>query len=114
MANRISIIFFVTVAALTGGPALGQTSAPPPLPVPTGETVLATPDVELQVGPRFWYLMETHSISTPQNNLNLGSVQSASFPMAGGTLSARFARLPNTTFILSALYGKSNFAATGV
>jgi hypothetical protein len=110
MGKRAALLFLVSTA-LTAGQALGQTAAQPPLAVaPAGETILKTPDVELQFGPRFWYLVEANGLFNPPNPAFINTTQSITFPMAGATLSSRFSTLPDTTFILSALYGKTTFS----
>jgi hypothetical protein len=109
--TKITAVSILVTAWLTTAQTLAQTAAPPsPFPAPAGNNILTTPEVELQVGPRFWYLVETNGLFNPPNPAFINTTQSITFPMAGATLSSRFSALPNTNFILSALYGKTTFS----
>src|SRR6266487_4300051 len=82
----------ITLSAI--GQAFAQTE-PPPL-APPGQTVLVTPEAELQFAPRFWYFFQSTSQSKPADPRILSVAESNEFPMGGGALSARFQSLPET------------------
>src|SRR4051795_8242141 len=97
----------VSVLVIAASPAFAQiTNISPELA--SGQPVLETPEIELQVGPRFWYLWTTSGVPKSTNLASVSTNSFNTFPMAGGTLAARLRALPDTTFVLSAIYGTSN------
>src|SRR5436305_1002749 len=77
-----------------------QTVAPPL------QSTWAIPGVTLQFAPRFWYLFATAG-EPKQNNFVVSHNSDSEYPMAGFAASANFAGLPETTFVLTALYGEA-------
>jgi hypothetical protein len=75
---------------------------------PSGEPVLIPGIAEFQVSPRAWYLFESFGPrqQIPTNsfiaNTNVGSDE---YLLGGASISARFNSLPQTTFVLTGLYG---------
>jgi hypothetical protein len=61
--------------------------------------------VDLQVSPRFWYMWHTNATLTPSGISGLSQSGTYRVPLYGAAVSARFASLPDTTFILSVLHG---------
>jgi hypothetical protein len=97
----------ISAMMIAASPAFAQiTNISPELAA--GQPILETPEIELQVGPRFWYLWSTSGFPNPTNPAIVSTNSTNAFPMAGGTLSARLRALPDTTFVLSVLYGTSN------
>jgi hypothetical protein len=115
----------ITVAVgmmLMAGEALSQIAAPPPAgtapptspgkPVPpppgapSGESVLIPGIAEFQVSPRAWYLFESFG-PRQQNPINssVTNLSSDEYLLGGASVSARFTSLPDTTFVLTGLYG---------
>jgi hypothetical protein len=90
----------IAVFLLMIGSALAQ---PPAEQAPT-----LIPGVEIQFTPRFWYSQESEQPFTyaaiPGGHV-VGTSSTANYPLFGGSLSARFFTLPDTTFIFSGLYG---------
>ncbi len=76
----------------------GAAVAPPP-PSPS--------NVDLQIGPRFWYMFHANAPSLTKFPNLLGQNSGYHIPMAGGVGSARFGGLPDTSFSLSVLYGST-------
>src|SRR5438270_5844393 len=110
---RSVVAAMITAVALGAGPAPAQTLVSPP-PVPASalsEPIFVHPNVDLQFTPRFWYFFG--SLGTPKPApATAASVESPEFPMAGASLSARFAALPETTFVLTGLYGRAEVKAS--
>src|SRR5437764_77192 len=101
------IIQSIAAFFLMIGAALAQAPAPA---MPT-----LIPGVELQLTPRFWYSQETEQqLSRPTlgSQSTIGSSSPAYYPMFGGSVSARFWTLPDTSFIFSGLYGVAPITAS--
>jgi hypothetical protein len=112
--RKMPILSGVCMAFAVLRPVYGQTPPPPPIPIETTQTVLATPDIELAIGGRAWYVFA--SGGQPKQPLSFSNPVIINFPQfsfltAGPVLSARFAALPNTTFIVSELVGSLNSSA---
>jgi hypothetical protein len=103
----------ISAMMIAASPAFAQTTNISP-ELASGQPVLETPEVELQVGPRFWYLWSTSGIPKSTNTASASTNSTVSFPMAGGTLAARLRALPDTTFVLSTIYGTSNTSSTSL
>jgi len=89
-----------------GGPGVaappeGAPAAPPPAAA-SDEPVLVPGIQEITVSPRAWYLFESFG-SSKQNALG-----SDEFMLGGASVSARFTSLPQTTFVLTGLYGTNS------
>jgi hypothetical protein len=102
------------VLTMSSGLAQTQPMQPPPPLVPGGaesaEPVSPVPGAEFQIGPRFWYSFFTSGATKSTTPTLLSTNAGDAFPMAGLVGSARFSSLPDTTFVLSALYGKARVA----
>lgn len=91
-----------TIAAialmLMAGAASAQTTAP-----------VSSPIAEFQVSPRFWYVFTSNGPPIGKSNpLAFSTSNGAEFALGGAAISLRFNNLPDTTFILSALYGTND------
>jgi hypothetical protein len=105
---------------LIAGEALGQVVVPPPpggavpppsaapaaLPAgaPSGEPVLIPGVAEFQVSPRAWYLFESFG-PRQQSPFKVTNLSSDEYLLGGASISSRFNSLPETTFVLTGLYG---------
>jgi len=128
VVGRATAILVVIGIMLSAGATLGQAVAPPPggptaappsgaamapgvvavAPPPTStEPVLVPGIAEFQISPRSWFLFESFG-QTPRNPGSLnGSSSNGSddFLLGGASVSARFNSLPQTSFVLTGLYG---------
>jgi hypothetical protein len=102
---------FVRIAAvmMIASPAFAQITNIYPELV-SGQPVLETPEIELQVAPRFWYLFASPGVAKPTTPFSVTTNSAFPIPMGGGALSARLSALPDTTFVLSGVYGRSNLS----
>jgi hypothetical protein len=95
----------VALAQTPGAPTTqpGILVAPAPAPPPAA--------IDFSIAPRFWYLFSSGGFPKPASSLSLTSNPQFELPMAGATVSARPAALPDTTFLLTFLYGQSTVDA---
>jgi hypothetical protein len=123
--GRATAIVVVIGMMLVAGAALGQAVAPPPggpITAPpsgaalapggaavrapaSGESVLFPDLAELQISPRAWFLFESFGSPRTQSPQNFKTNASDDYMLGGASVSARFNSLPETTFVLTGLYG---------
>jgi hypothetical protein len=94
---------------LMASSALGQMAEPPSAVAPPSRPAPISPLAQVEFTARAWYVFE--SFGQPirrQNPLSFQTNNGDEFALGGGAVSARFTALPETTFILSGLYGTND------
>src|SRR4051812_32277326 len=61
--------------------------------------------IDITVSPRFWYVYEIAASGKPQGPV-VQQGNALTIPMTGLAFSAKHAALPDTAFVLSAIYGR--------
>jgi hypothetical protein len=126
----VLLVWIVLMAAMSSNSALSQITStatgnlPPPGAQPGGTLepggvgftppANITPDIQLQLSPRFWYFFGTGGYSKSPTITQAGSNAQFEFPMTGIVGALQSTSLPNTTFLLSVLYGETTLSSNAI